>query len=113
MSTHDIRMTAIPRRQALRAAAGIGLGAFAAPYLGRSSAIAQDVTCPPAATPAANTGTPEPMSGKKIGVSVAYLSVPFYANFKTGLADGAKRFGFDYDLRDGGGGDLSVEVGNL
>jgi ribose transport system substrate-binding protein len=113
MSTHDIRMTAISRRQALRAAAGLGLGAIAAPYLGRDSAIAQDVTCPPAATPAANTGTPEAMSGKTIGVSVAYLSVPFYANFKTGLADGAKRFGFEYQLQEGGGGDLAKEVAVL
>jgi ribose transport system substrate-binding protein len=46
----------------------------------------------------------------KIGVSVAYLSVPFYANFKTGLEDGANRFGFEYDLREGGGGDLAKEV---
>src|SRR5689334_20014329 len=85
MSKHDVLNAAISRRQALRGAAGIGLGAIAAPFLGRGGAIAQDVSCPPAATPAANTGTPEPMSGKKIGVSVAYLSVPFYANFKTGL----------------------------
>ena len=28
-------------------------------------------------------------ANKKIGVSVAYLKVPFYANFKTGLEDGA------------------------
>ena len=33
-------------------------------------------------------------ANKKIGVSVAYLKVPFYANFKTGLEDGAKQFGF-------------------
>jgi ABC-type sugar transport system substrate-binding protein len=48
-----------------------------------------------------------------IGVSVAYLSVPFYANFMTGLEEGARRFGFDYNLRDGGGGDLAVELANI
>lgn len=71
-----------------------------------------DLACP-SPTVRTPSGTPEPKSGKKIGVSVAYLSVPFYANFKTGLADGAKQFGFDYDLRDGGGGDLSKELGVL
>ncbi|HEX3303107.1 MAG TPA: sugar ABC transporter substrate-binding protein [Nitrospira sp.] len=113
MSKHNVLKSAMTRRQALRGAAGIGLGAIAAPYFGGSGAIAQDVSCPPPATPAANVGTPEAMSGKKIGVSVAYLSVPFYANFKTGLADGAKRFGFEYELRDGGGGDLAKEVAVL
>ena len=43
-------------------------------------------------------------ANKKIGVSVAYLKVPFYANFKTGLEDGAKQFGFTYDLVDGNAG---------
>ena len=52
-------------------------------------------------------------ANKKIGVSVAYLSVPFYANFKTGLEDGAKQFGFTYDLKDGNGGDVPTELANL
>jgi ABC-type sugar transport system substrate-binding protein len=38
--------------------------------------------------------------------------VPFYANFKTGLEDGARMYGFDYDLRDGQG-DPAVELTNI
>jgi ribose/xylose/arabinose/galactoside ABC-type transport system permease subunit len=56
--------------------------------------------------------TPAP-ANKKIGVSVAYLKVPFYANFKTGLEDGAKQFGFTYDLVDGNSGDVATELANL
>ena len=56
--------------------------------------------------------TPAP-ANKTIGVSVAYLKVPFYANFKTGLEDGAKQFGFTYDLRDGNSGDIATELANL
>lgn len=78
------------------------------------AAFAQGDACPPAATPAAaDVGTAEPLSGMTIGVSVAYLSVPFYANFMTGLEEGARRFGFEYNLRDGGGGDLAVELANI
>ena len=54
-----------------------------------------------------------PPANKKIGVSVAYLKVPFYANFKTGLEDGAKQFGFTYDLVDGNSGDVATELANL
>lgn len=106
---------ALNRRQIIRSAAALGLGATGMPSLRRGpGAGAQEVSCPPAATPSADAlGTPEPASGKKIGVSVAYLSVPFYANFKTGLEDGATRFGFEYDLREGGGGDLAKEVAVL
>ncbi len=106
----------VDRRTLLRrsAAGGLSLAALAAvgSSLRPSASLAQDVSCPPIASPVV-AGTPEPMSGQKIGVSVAYLSVPFYANFKAGLEDGAKRFGFEYDLRDGGGGDLAVEVANM
>jgi ribose transport system substrate-binding protein len=73
--------------------------------------LAQEVSCPPAASPVA-MGTPMPASGKKIGVTVAYLSVPFYAGFKRGLEDGAKQFGFAYDLRDGKG-DAATELANI
>ena len=104
------------RRRLLTGVGALGLGTA----LGaRGRAAAQEVTCPAPATPTAEQlaalGTPEPPSGKKIGVTVAYLAVPFYANFKTGLADGAARFGFEHDLRDGGGvqGDLSKEVANI
>lgn len=105
----------LDRRTLLKRAAVAGLSVPA--LWGLSSrtpaAFAQEVTCAPAATPAADLGTPEPFSGMTIGVSVAYLSVPFYANFITGLEDGARRFGFEYDLRDGGGGDLAVELANI
>lgn len=56
--------------------------------------------------------TPAPVN-KKLGVSVGYLKVPFYANFKTGLEDGAKQFGFAYDLVDGNSGDVATELANL
>jgi ABC-type sugar transport system substrate-binding protein len=56
--------------------------------------------------------TPAP-ANKKIGVTVAYLKVPFYANFKTGLGDGAKQFGFTYELVDGNSGDVATELANL
>lgn len=106
------------RRQLLKRAATLAAGGSlvggmtgVTPWV--SAAQSQSVTCPPKATPSlAEIGTPEPTSGKKIGVTVAYLSVPFYANFKTGLADGAKRFGFQYELRDGKG-DLATEVANI
>src|SRR5665811_412428 len=105
----------LDRRALLKRAAVAGLSVPALWGLSRSTpaALAQEVTCDPAATPAADLGTPEPFSGMTIGVSVAYLSVPFYANFRTGLEDGARRFGFEYDLRDGGGGDLAVELANI
>ncbi|MCA9860700.1 MAG: sugar ABC transporter substrate-binding protein [Thermomicrobiales bacterium] len=106
----------VDRRTVLRRGAlgGLSLAALAAAgvTLRPEGSAAQDITCPPI-EPRVVEGTPEPMSGMRIGVSVAYLSVPFYANFKTGLEDGATRFGFEYDLRDGGGGDLAVEVGNV
>ena len=72
---------------------------------------AQEVTCPPAASPVA-VGTPTAPTGMTIGVTVAYLSVPFYAGFKRGLEDGARQFGFEYDLRDGKG-DPATEVANI
>jgi ribose transport system substrate-binding protein len=107
----------VSRRALLLRAGALGLAAAIAPAAdvfvrrGSGGALAQTVSCPPAATPKAS-GTPMPSSGKKIGVSVAYLSVPFYANFKTGLADGARDFGFTYDLRDGKG-DPATEVANI
>lgn len=112
MNEHEPLHNLISRRDLLRAGVGLTLGAAGLLHLPITrGALAQEVTCPPAATPSAEAiGTPEPPSGMKIGVSVAYLSVSFYANFKTGLEDGANRFGFDYDLRDGGGGDLAKEV---
>jgi ABC-type sugar transport system substrate-binding protein len=114
----DLMRASLGRRDLMKraAAAGLSVPALAALWslTGSSQqAVAQEISCPPPASPAADIGTPEPASGMTIGVSVAYLSVPFYANFMTGLEDGARRFGFEYDLRDGGGGDLAVEVANI
>jgi ABC-type sugar transport system substrate-binding protein len=85
------RRAAFDRRTLLRRSLAIGL---AAPVLvalpGRGARVlAQEVSCPPVATPVA-MGTPMPASGKKLGVTVAYLSVPFYAGFKRGLEDAAR-----------------------
>ena len=107
------RRAAFDRRTLLRRSLAIGL---AAPVLvslpGRGvRVLAQEVSCPPVASPVA-MGTPMPSSGKKLGVTVAYLSVPFYAGFKRGLEDAARQFGFDYDLRDGKG-DPATEVANI
>lgn len=110
MTNRGEHTSAVTRRQILRGATGLGLGAIVVSQRGVGHSSAQDVTCPPAASPVADIGTPEAASGQTIGVSVAYLSVPFYANFKTGIDDGARRFGFEYDLREGGGGDLAKEV---
>ena len=59
-------------------------------------------------------GEPNSCAGEQEDcVSVAYLKVPFYANFKTGLEDGAKQFGLTYDLVDGNSGDVATELANL
>jgi ribose transport system substrate-binding protein len=99
----------LPRRRLLKTAAAAGLVSALKPWSG----LAQDADCPPPARATPEPGaTPVPPTGKKVGVTVAYLSVPFYANFKTGLADGAAQFGLEYDLRDGQG-DLAVELANI
>jgi ABC-type sugar transport system substrate-binding protein len=104
----------VTRRHVLRRAAALGLVVPAAGWVssgrGPASLAAQEVTCPPAAEKA--LGTPVALTGQKIGVTVAYLSVPFYANFKTGLEDGARELGFEYDLRDGKG-DPAQEIANI
>ena len=75
------------------------------------AALADKLSCLP---PQRLSENPAPApANKKIGVSVAYLKVPFYANFKTGLEDGAKQFGFTYDLVDGNSGDVATELANL
>ena len=100
--------TGIDRRHVLRGAA-----AYGALTLGLSStgALAETLSCLPVARMEPIPDTPP--ANKKIGVSVAYLKVPFYANFKTGLEDGAKQFGFTYDLVDGNSGDVATELANL
>src|SRR4051794_38390100 len=104
------------RRSLLRRSLALGLVAPALATLpdafGHVARVAaQDVSCPPAASPVA-AGTPVASTGKTIGVTVAYLSVPFYAGFKRGLEDGARQFGFEYDLRDGKG-DPATELANI
>lgn len=117
-SNHSSRYnpTGMNRRDLLRRSLLLGLAAPAVAALlptpwQNAAVLAQDVTCPTVATPEP-TGTPMPMSGLKIGATVAYLSVPFYAGFKVGLDDGARRFGFEYDLRDAKG-DPATEVANI
>jgi ABC-type sugar transport system substrate-binding protein len=110
------RQSAMNRRSLLRRSLALGV---AAPVLaalptsiGNVARVgAQEVTCPPAASPVP-VGTPMASTGMTIGVTVAYLSVPFYAGFKRGLEDGARQFGFEYDLRDGKG-DPATEVANI
>ncbi|MCP4382418.1 MAG: sugar ABC transporter substrate-binding protein [Hyphomicrobiales bacterium] len=97
----------ITRRALLAGVAAIGFGALSA----TGPALAQTLDCPPPPRVTMVDGV-EP-ANKKIGVSVAYLAVPFYANFKTGLEDGAKQFGFEYDLLDGNLGDVATELANL
>ena len=75
------------------------------------AALTDKLSCLPAQKLAESSDTPP--ANKTIGVSVAYLKVPFYANFKKGLEDGAKQFGFTYDLRDGNSGDVATELANL
>jgi ABC-type sugar transport system substrate-binding protein len=108
-TVQDLLLGRTNRRLVMRRAGALGLGAFFATRVASSAAAQDDLACPEVA-PRVPEGTPEAMSGKKIGVSVAYLSVPFYANFKAGLEDGAKRFGFEYDLREGGFGDVAKEL---
>ena len=94
-----------------RRAALFGLLGLAVPALFVTTAAADKLSCLPVQRMAQTPGT-QP-ANKKIGVSVAYLKVPFYANFKAGLEDGAKQFGFTYDLVDGNSGDVATELANL
>jgi len=100
---------AVDRRGFLKGAVGLTAGLL--PGLFSTAATAKVLSCLPVARMAPVAGTPP--ANKKIGVSVAYLKVPFYANFKTGLQDGAKQFGFTYDLLDGNSGDVATELANL
>jgi ribose transport system substrate-binding protein len=96
------------------AALGLSVPALAAlsPLGSRGgSVLAQEVSCPPAATPEM-MASPVALTGKRIGVTVAYLFVPFYAGYKRGLEDGARDFGFEYELLDGAG-DPATEVANI
>jgi ribose transport system substrate-binding protein len=107
-----IDQSRLGRRAVLRRSLGAGLVAGGLATLGsRRWVLAQEVSCPPAASPVA-MASPVAPTGMKIGVTVAYLSVPFYAGFKRGLEDGARQYGFEYDLRDGEG-DPATEVANI
>jgi ABC-type sugar transport system substrate-binding protein len=91
--------------------AALGLLGLGLSGLFVSAAAADKLSCLPVQR-MAQTSDIQP-ANKKIGVSVAYLKVPFYANYKTGLEDGAKQFGFTYDLVDGNSGDVAAELANL
>lgn len=97
--------TRVGRRSLLSMSAG-AIAVFAA-----LPASAQTLDCPAAARMEV-TGDVAP-ANMRIGVSVAYLEVPFYANFKLGLEDGAAQFGFTYDLLSGNMGDVATELSNL
>ena len=99
------------RRGVAKRTAVLGFLSFGLLGVFVSAASADKLSCPPVQRMAQTSDTPP--ANKKIGVSVAYLKVPFYANFKTGLEDGAKQFGFTYDLVDGNSGDVAAELANL
>jgi ABC-type sugar transport system substrate-binding protein len=113
--THDKAMTfeARTRREHSAVRRTLMLGVMSSSLLLAfvPTALADKLSCLPVQRMAQTSDTPP--ANKKIGVSVAYLKVPFYANFKTGLEDGAKQFGFTYDLVDGNGGDVATELANL
>jgi ribose transport system substrate-binding protein len=96
----------VGRRAAVKAILAAGLVGLLT-----SAAAAEQLSCKPVERMKFVEGTAP--ANKKIGVSVAYLKVPFYANFKTGLEDGAKQYGFTYDLVDGNSGDVATELANL
>jgi ribose transport system substrate-binding protein len=96
---------------ALKGACAVGLIAAGISGLFVSAGHAEELSCLPPVRMEAPQGV-EP-ANKNIGVSVAYLKVPFYANFKTGLQDGAEHYGFTYDLVDGNSGDVATELANL
>src|SRR5262245_63646520 len=104
---HGPAAVGVVRRTAVLGLLALGLSAlFATP-----AAAADKLGCLPVQRMQQQPGI-QP-ANRKIGVSVAYLKVPFYANFKTGLEDGAKHFGFTYDLVDGNSGDVATELANL
>jgi ribose transport system substrate-binding protein len=114
---HEVLALRLNRRRLLHRAAALGLGVpVGAGLLGLArptAGMAQEADCPPGARASPAPGaSPVAATGKRIRVTVAYLSVPFYANFKTGLEDGAAQFGLEYDLRDGKG-DAATEVANI
>jgi ABC-type sugar transport system substrate-binding protein len=110
--TEATEMGVMRRRRVLRRAVMVGLLSSAVISVAASLAsAAEKLSCAPPQRMAQTSDTPP--ANRKIGVSVAYLKVPFYANFKTGLEDGAKQFGFTYDLVDGNGGDVATELANL
>ena len=101
----------VSRRRFLLGAAAVGIGAAAVSSYLMGSARADTLDCTPPARKVFKPGLVP--ANKRIAVSVAYLKVPFYANFKMGLEDGAKQFGFEYDLLDGNSGDVATELANL
>jgi ABC-type sugar transport system substrate-binding protein len=99
------------RRSTVRRAVMLGLLSSGILSAFAPAALADKLSCAPVQHMKQTSDTPP--ANKTIGVSVAYLKVPFYANYKTGLEDGAKQFGFTYDLVDGNSGDVATELANL
>jgi ABC-type sugar transport system substrate-binding protein len=100
-----------PRHSLARRTILLGLLSSSLVSASCAAARADKLSCAPVQHLKETSDTPP--ANKTIGVSVAYLKVPFYANFKTGLEDGAKQFGFTYDLVDGNSGDVATELANL
>ena len=99
----ETRPSSTARRTFLKGTLSLGLTAAFA-----RAAAADKLSCMPVQRMAQEPGIAP--ANKKIGVSVAYLKVPFYANFKTGLEDGAEQYGFTYELVDGNSGDVATEL---
>src|SRR5271165_3025223 len=102
----ETRPSSTARRTFLKGTLSLGLTAAFV-----RTAAADKLSCMPVQRMAEEKGIPP--ANQKIVASVAYLKVPFYANFKTGLEDGAKQYGFTYELVDGNSGDVATELANL
>ena len=110
-----LRQSRMNRRSLLGRSLAFGLAApvlaTLPPGFGNLARVAaQEVTCPPVASPVA-AGTPAAPTGKTIGVTVAYLSVPFYAD-QAGAGGRGTPVWLRYDLQDGKG-DPATELANI
>ena len=111
MTNVGLNSGGIPTRGFAKRVTALGLLVAGLSALLATTSVAEELSCPPPQRAEAEQGI-QP-ANKKIGVSVAYLKVPFYANFKTGLQDGADHYGFTYELVDGNSGDVATELANL
>ena len=99
----------VPRRALLKQAAAAGL---LLPLLSWRNVAAQEVSCPPAASPVA-AGTPVALDWKDHRGDGRLSLGPVLRRFQA-RAGGRRRsqFGFEYDLRDGKG-DPATELANI